>query len=91
MGDLAPDNSPESGNSPAGSGAGGQLDPSRLSPADAARALTVAGRVRVTELMIRTDIEAGAPVNADGTINLVHYAAWLAREKTRSERSEHED
>jgi len=30
--------------------------------------------------MIRYDIEAGAPVNADGTVNLVHYAAWLAKE-----------
>jgi len=30
--------------------------------------------------MIREDIDDGAPLNADGTLNLVHYAAWLARE-----------
>ena len=30
--------------------------------------------------MLRADLAAGAPTNPDGTINLVHYAAWLARE-----------
>jgi len=29
---------------------------------------------------IAADVAAGAPVNADGTINLVHYCAWLVRE-----------
>jgi plasmid maintenance system antidote protein VapI len=29
---------------------------------------------------LEADIAAGAPVNADGTINLVHYAAWLVKE-----------
>ena len=29
---------------------------------------------------LRRDVEAGAPVNPDGTINLVHYAAWLVKE-----------
>jgi hypothetical protein len=24
--------------------------------------------------------DAGAPTNADGSINLVHYAAWLVKE-----------
>ena len=32
---------------------------------------------RTTADMVRTDIAAGAPVNPDGTINLIHYAAWL--------------
>ena len=26
---------------------------------------------------VARDIENGAPTNADGTINLIHYAAWL--------------
>lgn len=51
-----------------------------LSVADAAKAMsTASGRV-VTEAMIQSDIDAGAPANADGTINLIYYAAWLARE-----------
>jgi len=58
---------------------------SRLSPAampvgDAARLLSRAGGQRVTDAMLRADIDAGAPTNPDGTINLVHYAAWLVKE-----------
>ena len=34
----------------------------------------------ITAETIQNDITAGAPVNADGTINLVHYAAWLVKE-----------
>lgn len=34
----------------------------------------------VSEKQLRDDISVGAPVNADGTINLVHYAAWLLKE-----------
>ena len=35
-----------------------------------------------TDLAAAVDrtIEAGAPTNTDGTVNLVHYAAWLVRE-----------
>lgn len=51
-----------------------------LMPAQAAKILTAAGNRWITEAMVRADIEAGAPTNADGTLNLVHYAAWLARE-----------
>jgi hypothetical protein len=38
----------------------------------------------ITEDMLRADVAAGAPVNADGTINLVHYAAWLVKEMGRN-------
>ena len=51
-----------------------------LSPAQAARILSASGQRRLDEAQIRADIESGAPANADGTINLVHYAAWLARQ-----------
>jgi hypothetical protein len=34
----------------------------------------------VTPEEIELDIVSGAPANADGTINLVHYAAWLVKE-----------
>ena len=36
---------------------------------------------------IRADLAAGAPANRDGTINLVVYAAWLARELARREKT----
>ena len=51
-----------------------------LTPAQAAKILAAAGQRRITEAMVKADIETGAPTNADGTINLVHYAAWLVRE-----------
>jgi hypothetical protein len=56
-----------------------------LSLADAAKVLSKAGRRPVTEAMLRQDVEAGAPVNPDGTINLIYYAAWLAREVARGD------
>ena len=53
-----------------------------LSINDAALLLSKSGGKAVTGDIIRQDIEAGAPVNADETVNLVHYAAWLVRELT---------
>ena len=58
----------------------GGLNPNALAVADAACLLAKAGAWPVTEEMIHADLGAGAPENADGTINLVHYAAWLVRE-----------
>ena len=55
-----------------------RVNPAALAVADAARLLAKAGGEPVTEAMIAADIEAGAPTNPDGTVNLVHYAAWLA-------------
>jgi len=54
------------------------LNPNALTVADAARLLAKAGRV--TEAALRADLAAGAPTNPDGTINLIHYAAWLVKE-----------
>jgi len=51
-----------------------------LSLADLATLLSKTGGKPVTAETIRADIDAGAPQNPDGTMNLVHYAAWLVRE-----------
>jgi hypothetical protein len=56
------------------------LSPMSLTVADAARLLTKAGGQTVTNAMLEADLAAGAPANPDGTINLVHFAAWLVRE-----------
>jgi hypothetical protein len=57
------------------------LRPTSLTVADAARLLTKAGGGQpVTVGMLEADLASGAPANADGTINLVYYAAWLVRE-----------
>jgi len=54
-----------------------------LPPNDLAKLLTQSGGKSITLDMLRQDFEAGAPTNADGTVNLVHYAAWLVKELAR--------
>lgn len=62
-----------------------RINPLALAISDAARLLSKAGGRAVSAEQIEADLAAGAPVNADGTINLVHYAAWLARERARGD------
>lgn len=57
-----------------------QLNPAALSVTYAARMLTKVGGQTVSDETVRADLAAGAPSNPDGTINLVHYGAWLAKE-----------
>lgn len=51
-----------------------------LTIADAAKILAKSGSLRATEARIADDVSKGAPANSDGTINLIHYAAWLVKE-----------
>ena len=57
-----------------------KLNPLHLTPADAALLLSKAGGEAVTEDQIREAITAGAPVDTDGNVNLVHLGAWLLKE-----------
>ena len=63
----------------------GSVDPNRLSVEQAAKLLSAAAKLRVPAEQIAIDVEAGAPTNSDGTINLVQYAAWLVKEMGRGE------
>ena len=54
-----------------------QLNIQAMHPDQAATVLAKVVRRRITVEMIHADIESGMPVNDDGTINLVLYAAWL--------------
>lgn len=56
----------------------------RLSVSRLAALLTAEFDTPVTTEMIRADIAAGAPTNADGTIDLVRYAAWLAKHQAKT-------
>jgi hypothetical protein len=67
------------------------VNPNRLTTEQAARLLSAAGARLVSAAMLRNDLDAGAPTNADGTINLVHYAAWLTREMGHSAGERHGD
>ena len=64
-----------------------KLDPTALALPDAVRLLTAVGQSGVTVEMLEADIEAGAPTNPNGTINLVTYTAWMLLEMSRAERS----
>ncbi len=65
---------------PAAPGGEGALRPSAMPLQQAARVLVAVGARYATVENLHRHVEAGAPVNADGTVNLVHYAAWLAKE-----------
>lgn len=60
-----------------------KLDPTALTVADAARLLGNAIGQAIDAAKIEADIAQGAPVNGDGTINLMQYCAWLVRELNR--------
>lgn len=64
---------------------GGPLNPQALRLEDLARLLSAAGPKPVTVDMLRDDIDDGAPTSADGTMNLVHYVAWLVKEMGRGD------
>jgi hypothetical protein len=64
---------------------GGPLNPQALRLEDLARILSASGVKPVSVEMLRDDIDDGAPVNADGTVNLVHYVGWLVREMSRAD------
>jgi hypothetical protein len=59
------------------------LNPRALARVDAARIFSAAAGAAIDLAMLEADVAAGAPVNADGSLNLVHYAAWLVRESAR--------
>lgn len=56
------------------------LNPQALRLEDLAQILSAMGPKPVTVEMLQADIDDGAPVNHDGTMHLLHYAAWLVRE-----------
>jgi len=60
-----------------------RLNPAALPAEDAAQVLSRVGGRLITPDMLVADLDAGAPTNADGTLNLLHYGAWLVREMGR--------
>jgi hypothetical protein len=58
---------------------GSPLNPQSLRLEDMARILSASGPKPVTVEMLQADLDDGAPVNTDGTMNLVQYVSWLVR------------
>jgi len=63
----------------------GAISPQSLRLEDAAKILSSIGPKPVTVETLQADIDDGAPVNRDGTLNLLSYAAWLVRETLRGD------
>jgi hypothetical protein len=61
------------------------LNPNALAVADAALLLSRSAGEEITVEMLELAIADGAPTNADGTIHLVHFAAWFVKEMGRGE------
>ena len=57
-----------------------QLNPLALSAENLVTLLQKAGYRGMTLELLQEDIDGGVPVNADGTISLVKYMAWIIRE-----------
>jgi hypothetical protein len=58
------------------------MNPNALALPDAALLLRKLG-ARITDDQLSDDVADGAPTNGDGTLNLVHYTAWLLKEMGR--------
>ena len=56
------------------------INPLAIPVEQVAKILSTLARRKIPASQITQDIEAGAPTNADGTINVLHYAAWLLKE-----------
>jgi len=57
-----------------------QLNPAALTAAEAARLLSAASGRPVGVEVVQAAIDAGAPVLADGRLNLVELMAWLEKD-----------
>lgn len=55
------------------------INPACLTIADLSLVLSKVGGQSVTEAMLTAIVAAGAPTNADGSINLLHLGAWLVK------------
>jgi hypothetical protein len=60
-------------------GGPGALNPAALAVEQLARMLGVPAQ------KVQQHVDAGAPTGPGGTINLVHYVAWLNRELARTD------
>lgn len=52
----------------------------RVTKEDFVTAMRRSGSRTLTLERLEADIAAGAPVNADGTLDILRYVAWIARE-----------
>ena len=62
-----------------------ELNVPQMSKTDFIRVLQHYGCRTISPEKLEEHIAAGAPVNANGTINIVNYTAWLLKELCHAE------
>ena len=60
-----------------------KLDPGKLTPETLALLLSNAGKRLITEQQVRIVAEAGGLLALDGSVNLIQYTAYLAKESDK--------
>jgi hypothetical protein len=55
-------------------------DSTRCTIAEAAKRLSSECGQKIEQAWLKADVKAGAPVNEDGTLNLLNYASWLLKQ-----------
>ena len=61
------------------------LNPNAMTVEQVAKLLSNLARRQIPAAHIAADVDDGAPTNADGTINVLHYTAWLLGEMQRGD------
>ena len=56
------------------------IDAAALTIEQFVQVLRKAGSKQASEALIRQHLAAGAPANADGTLHLLRFTAWLAKQ-----------
>ena len=62
-----------------------KLDPTALTPEDLAKLLSVSAKRLITVEQVTEIAEAGNLISTDGTLNLLHYTAYLIQENTNGD------
>lgn len=60
-------------------------NPEALKKETLVEALRRAGSRTITLESLEADIAAGAPVNSDGTMNIIAYTAWILKGETNED------
>ncbi len=55
-------------------------DPTKCTVTEAAELLAREGGVSIMPAMLEADVKAGAPLNQDGTVNVIVYTSWLLKQ-----------
>ncbi len=64
------------------------INASSMTASQLATVLSKACGDAIDAAAIEADLEAGAPRNDDGSVNLIRYAAWLVQEASKRDRTD---